>query len=71
MSGSRPYAGPKRCIQRLSGDFRNPAGDAVGGLLEGIVSQMSVARGVLHLVVALPFSDHGQAFPDQETAAGV
>ena len=48
----------------------DPAGDAVCGGLDGIVGEVGVARGGLHLGVPEQFADHGQAFADQKTTAG-
>ena len=48
----------------------DPAGDPVCGRLDGIVGEMGVAGGGLHLGVPEQFADHGQAFAYQETAAG-
>ena len=54
----------------LSRNFCDPVGDAVRGRFDGIVGEVSVTGGGLHLGVAKQLANHRQAFTDQETAAG-
>ena len=49
----------------LTANLGDPACDAVGGGLDGIVGEMRRAGGGLDLGVAQELADHGQTFADQ------
>ena len=61
---------PTPFVKTLSADFRDTARDAIGGGLDGIVGEVGVAGGGLHLGVAEQLPDHRQALADQQPAAG-
>jgi len=54
----------------LTSHFGNSARDAVGGGLDGIVGEVGVSGGCLHLVVTEQPPDHGQALADKQAATG-
>ena len=60
----------RRAWMNLPCNFRDPARDAVGGCLNGVVGEVGVAGGGLHLVVPEQLADHWKALADQQPAAG-